>query len=459
MRAPCSLASVTVLTVAVSAVLAVGGCGKPSSEAPAAGAAARAPGAASGAKVTLTVWDWHAADPSKGVGLWLTGIDKEFAQAHPDVTIKHVGQSHTEYYEIFKAAAAAASPERGPDVVMLHQGSRIMDQTGSLTPLTEHITPDFRRKIVGWELTCEGFNSEGTPWAVPIAVQGLVWYYNKAVLREAGLDPDRPPGTWKEFLAGCAAVKKAGKAGVAIGEKEGFWAEWFVNSAYGQTFRAGDKERLRSGEMKWTDPKLVTVLGKLKELADRGCFQEGAMSTPLFPDAGEVFMRGEAAFFLGLISDVAHWREFGEMIGPESLGVMTCPVFGDSPERNKFPTGGAFAYAVTKWCPNPDVAFEYISFVANDEHANSFLRDVGSFPANQDYDRTLLTDPTAKTIAQWMAEGRGGSQMTEAIPTPVGEALRRQCQRLLTGQTDVQGALAAVEREAEATRRKEAESR
>lgn len=430
--------------LAIQGLLFLGGCPKPT--------APRAKQAPARGAVTLTVWDWHAADPSKGVGLWLTKIDREFEQTHPGIKINHVAQSHTEYYQIFKAAAAAASPERGPDVVMLHQGSRIMENRDSLTPLTQYVTPEFRRKIVGWEVTCEGYKTTGTPWAVPIAVQGLVWYYNKSLLKKAGLDPSKPPTTWSSFLAACDAMKRIGKAGIAVGEKEGFWSDWFINSAYFQTMTPQDKARLVAGEMKWTDPKVAQILERLKELADRGCFQKGAMSTPLFPDAGETFMRGEAAFFLGLISDVAHWKQFGDMLGPENLGVMTCPVFRESPDAHKFPTGGAFAYAVTKWCPHPQEAFDYIAFIANDEHATTFLTEVGSFPANQTYDPKLITDPNAKTIATWLTEGRTGPQMTDMTPTEVGEALRRECQRLLTGETTVQRALEIVQEAADEVR-------
>ena len=437
---------------AVPAIALLAGCPKPQPT-PAPGSV----GPVAAEEITLTVWDWHAADPSKGVGLWLAEIDREFEQLHPNITINHAAQSHTEYYEIFKAAAAAASPERGPDVVMLHQGSRILDNTESLVPLGEFMTEEFRANIVGWELTCEGYDAAGTPWAVPVAVQGLVWYYNKAVLTEAGLDPEKPPSTWDELLAACAAVKRVGKAGIACGEKEGFWADWFVNSAYFQTMTPEDKAALSSGELRWTDEKLVAILERLEELGDKGCFQEGAMSTPLFPDAGEVFMRGEAAFLLGLISDVAHWREFGEMMGPESIGVMTCPVFEEGPDSDKFPTGGAFAYSVTHWSPHPNEAYDYIAFVAGPEHATSFLTEVGSFPANQSYDPDLITDSTARTIADWMAEGRTGPQMTDMTPTAVGEELRRQCQRILTDQTDVRGALEAVEAAAQRVREERGE--
>ena len=402
-----------------------------------------------GDHVTLTVWDWHAADPSKGVGLWLMKIDEEFGRRHPEVRLKHVAQSHNEYYQIFKAAAASQS---GPDVVMLHQGTRVIEQKNSLLPLTDYVTPEFRRKIVGWDVTCENFDPQATPYAVPIAVQGLVWYYNKPLLEEAGLDPAKPPQTWDAFLAACAALKKAGKAGIAVGEKEGHWASWFINAACFQTLSAEDQDRLRTGELKWTDPKVAALFERLAELNTRGCFQDGFMSTALWPDARYVFLRRQAGFFLGLISDVAHWKEFSGHFGAGNVGVMTCPVFQPGPDADRFPIGGAFAYAVTRWSKHPKLAFDYIALVASDENARTFLTDVGSFPANQSYDHALITDPTAKVIAGWLSEGRTGSQLTGKMSMILGDVIDRECQRILSGQTDVANALKAIDAAAAAAR-------
>ena len=398
---------------------------------------------------TLTVWDWHAADPSKGPGLWLMQIDEAFQKAHPGIRIHHVAQSHNEFYQIFMAAATTKAE---PDVIMLHQGTRILDNADNLLPLTDYVTPEFRRKLVGWDLTSAGFDPKGTPYAVPIAVRGLVWYYNKPLLKEAGLDPEQPPQTWDAFLAACDAVKKAGKAGIAVGELEGSWAEWFINSACLQTMAPADMEQLRRGELTWTDPRIRVVFEKLKELADRGCFQKGYMSTKLWPDARYVFLRKQAAFFLGLISDVAHWKEFSQHLGAENVGVMTCPVFQPGPRADHFPIGGAFAYAVTTWAKHPKEAFDYIAFIANDANARTFLTHVGSFPANSAVDRALFTDPTARVIVGWLDAGKAGPQMTGMMPMTLGDIIKRESQRLLSGQTDVDGALAAIEAAAAASR-------
>ncbi len=422
----------------ILAVVCLGGCSRRDSEAT----------DASG-KVIVTVWDWHAADPSKGVGLWLTRIDREFERRHPGIRIKHVAQSHTEYYQIFKAAAAA---RRGPDVVMLHQGSRILDQRDSLIPLTKYVTPEFRKKIAGWALSCEDYDPNGTPLAVPIAVQGLVWYVNKALLKKIGKDPTQLPQTWAAFLETCAAAKKAGKAGIAAGQREGSWGEWFVNSAFFQVLSVSDRARLIRGEMTWTDPKVTLIFAKIKELKDNGCFQRGLMSMPMFPDAGDVFRRGDAVFCLGLLSDVMHWKDFAEYLGPENVAAMTCPVYRPGPDADEFPAGGGFAYGITQWAKHPDEAWKYIAFIANEENAKTFLTEVGSFPANRNYDHALITDPTAKVIDGWLASGRGQPDLLSRISTAVNDALRREIQRLLSDQTDAAGAAAAVEKVAAAER-------
>jgi len=395
---------------------------------------------------SLTVWDWLSADPSQGVGHWLIDVDKAFEKAHPGVKVNHVAQSHTEYYQILKAAEAAAGEAGGPDVVMIHQGSRVLDHKASLVALDRYLEPELKQAIVGWELTSEGLSAEGKPYAVPVAVQGNAWYYNKEILTKAGVDPEVPPATWDEFLAVCDKVKAIGVAPIACGEKEGDWADWFLNSSSFLELSADEATKLQRGEMAWTDPKVAALFERLEQLGEREFFQKGFLSTPLFPDAGEVFMRGEAAFCLGLLSDVAHWKEFGEILGEGNLGVMPCPGTGT------IPVGGGFAYGITSWSQQPDLAFEYIKLIVSDDNANEFLKQAGSFPANQNFDPQLIADPNAKVIAGWLAEKRVAAPLTGKIPTEVVESIKREGQRILSRQTDVPAALKAIEATAERTR-------
>ena len=61
-------------------------------------------------------------------------------------------------------------------------------------------------------------NAHQRPGRVPpFGLQGNVMYYDKKVLKAAGLDPDKPPQTWDEMDAACKKVKAIGKTCLALG--------------------------------------------------------------------------------------------------------------------------------------------------------------------------------------------------------------------------------------------------
>jgi multiple sugar transport system substrate-binding protein len=55
---------------------------------------------------------------------------------------------------------------------------------------------------------------EGVKYGVPFIIDLSVWMYNKALFRDAGLDPDTPPATLDEFAADARAVQALGREGV-----------------------------------------------------------------------------------------------------------------------------------------------------------------------------------------------------------------------------------------------------
>ena len=56
---------------------------------------------------------------------------------------------------------------------------------------------------------------------------GIPIVYNKALFKQAGLDPNKPPTTWAQFLAACAKLKAKGITPFAMGNKDGFAGAWF----------------------------------------------------------------------------------------------------------------------------------------------------------------------------------------------------------------------------------------
>jgi len=80
-----------------------------------------------------------------------------------------------------------------------------------------------------------------------------------------------------------------------------------------------------AGKLKWSSPPVKAVLQSWVDANAAGWFPKGANSTAKFMDEYESFMRGEAANTIGLISDVAHWKQFDDFLGADNDGVFRMP--------------------------------------------------------------------------------------------------------------------------------------
>lgn len=59
----------------------------------------------------------------------------------------------------------------------------------------------------------ENSQTGGKTWGIPFQRSTIVLYYNKEAFKEAGLDPNRPPGTWKEMADDAAKLTKRDASG------------------------------------------------------------------------------------------------------------------------------------------------------------------------------------------------------------------------------------------------------
>lgn len=112
-------------------------------------------------------------------------------------------------------------------------------------------------------------------------------------------------------------------------------------------------------------------------------------------------MRGESANTIGLISDMAHWKSFDEMLGAENVGVFLLLAPGGA--AAKIPAAGGIGYGVNKKSPNVDLAVEFAKTLAAPEVLQVFFNDAGAVTANTKMHTLALTCPAAKTIFSWLA--------------------------------------------------------
>jgi multiple sugar transport system substrate-binding protein len=397
--------------------LALAGCGS---------AADPDPSSRAGGK--LVVWDWKSGEAT--AASYITKAKADFARKHPDVPVEFVAQPFEQYYTLLGAAVQAG---KGPDVMLFNGGGQIRDRADSLVPLDEYVGAD-RQRLAGWA----AFTKDAKTYAAPVTLQGHPVYYNKALYRKAGLDPERPAGTWAEFLASCETIaSRTGARCFAQGNKEGIGIQFFLSGFGSGILSPQEYDDWIAGKRNWTSPSVKRVFALWKEIGDRGLNNDGANSTAMFNDAFAVFESGKAAHVIGLMSDVGHWKDFAEFIGAGDVGVSTAPVVsaGATPS---LPYDGGIGYAVAKSAKDPKVAADLVRSLTSTEALKAFYADAGAIAA----DTTIDVSGAGPAVATIVAETKGGKPALHvALSSRTIDLMGRLSQQLLSGSVTVDQAV------------------
>ncbi|MCX5519745.1 extracellular solute-binding protein [Kaistia defluvii] len=387
------------------------------------------------ADTTLTVWDWKSGDPTTAP--YFEKVKTDFEAAHPGVTVKFVMQPHDQYYTLLGTAIAAS---QGPDVVLVHGGSQAKERIAAFSKLDDKIA-DIKTRVAGWD---EFAGPDGSAYAVPISIQGLAVYYNKELYKKAGLDPEATPKSWAELEAICAKLKAAGTTCFALGNKEGFGADFFYSAAAANALTAEQQAAWTAGDLKWSSPEIKAIVQKWVDTQKDGWYAEGANSTAKFMDEYQSFERGENANTIGLLSDVAHWKEFDEFLEPQNVGVFVMPpVTASVNDKLRMPLAGGIGYAVTKFSPNQDLAVELAKSFTATPAMQVFFEAAGAVPSDTAVDTSKVESPSAKIVLGSLSDG--APLLHNNTSTAETEEWHRQSQMLFTGETTVDKAVARLD--------------
>lgn len=175
--------------------------------------------------VEITFWTLF----SGGEGYIMTDFVEQFNETHPEITVKAQKIDWLEYYNKLLTGLLSGQP---PDVAIMHL-SALPDYAskGVLTPIQDYVPKSFVDEYL--PNIIERAYYDGGLVALPLDTHPLVFYYNKNVIKEAGLvDEDgnvKVPSTWDEYIGFSKDVMDAtGKYGASL-DKFGMLGErWFI---------------------------------------------------------------------------------------------------------------------------------------------------------------------------------------------------------------------------------------
>lgn len=349
------------------------------------------------AEKVITIWDFKYGDV-QGVQPAMKKIDDLIMQQNPGIKINHVAQPNDNYYQLVRAAVQAGE---GPDIVMFHGGVQAYEFDDYTVELDKYIKP-WRDEIseYSWSFCSAGGDANKPVHLVPLTVQGFGIYYNKDYFKKAGLDPNKVPSDYTSFMDACEKLKKAGIVPIETGLQGSpygvdFLIRCFVANIYGDNV----KDLITGNENFKDNIAFLKAIDIVKELFDKGYINMSETSVPYFVDSINNYKAGKGAMFIGLLSDIGHWKNFCDSLGKDNVGYFPTINFSEAKYKDiqvLQPCG--IGFAIMNWSKNKDKAAKVIEGYARGEGNSIWMGMTGALSPNKNMDINKLGYPLVGQI-------------------------------------------------------------
>ena len=161
----------------------------------------------SGPSVELAFWNGFTG----GDGPYMNALVDQFNAEHDNI---QVSTNTVEWEDYYQRVPAAVRTEEGPDVGIMH-----VDQLGTNAARGVIIPLDEVADALGLEesdFDPTVWNAgiyDGQRFGIPLDMHPIALYYNKGLMEEAGLDPNRPPQTRDEYESALEELRGNGVQG------------------------------------------------------------------------------------------------------------------------------------------------------------------------------------------------------------------------------------------------------
>ncbi|ALN15063.1 ABC transporter substrate-binding protein [Acidipropionibacterium acidipropionici] len=348
--------------------------------------------AAAGKAGATTIEFWHRTfTPVENT--WYANIVKKYNAAQSKVQVHDTEVPADAWDQKMKAAQAAGT---APDIYT-HSGF-IEDavRNEELHKLNGIVPDDKLKEILPLAQPVSRIGS--TYYAYPLLVEAqCVLFWNKDMLKAAGLDPEKGPGTWDELVQMCAKIKptlKKGQYCIAPAQD----ADTFAWSTVGQQYNFSGHTALTDD---WTRPSISdagyrNLMTSYKKLWDGGYMPKQALATYL---VAQDFGQGKVAFKVSgswMMSEIG--SDYKEML--TKTGVGPFPSASSSIDRTAT-TLGNFKWVVDAKTKKAEAAGDFLTWAI----AGDTSRVVDFFEVTQ-YTKV----PVRKTVQDAVAATDGAAK-------------------------------------------------
>jgi len=234
-------------------------------------------------------------------------------------------------------------------------------------------------------------STDGDYYQMPWKSNPVMFFYNKEVMRAAGIDPEDPPlATHEEFLDTARTIVASGAAKYAIypSPASEFYQSWFdFYPLYGA--ETGGSQLVEDGASTFADEAGTTVAEFWRTIyAEKLAGNE--------PYTGDAFADGLTA-----ITSAGPWAI--ETYGDIDWGVAPVPTSTGTDPKETYTFADAKNVGMYSSCENTGTAWEFLKFSTSPEQDGMLLEITGQMPlrANltDEYPEYFTANPTYSMFA------------------------------------------------------------
>jgi sn-glycerol 3-phosphate transport system substrate-binding protein len=266
---------------------------------------------------------WHSMEGA--LGDRVNAITDQFNKSQSDYKVSAVYKGN--YGESMNAGIAAFRAGNAPDILQVFEvgTATMMNAKGAIKPVQQMsedagdpIDPKAFIGAVGGYYS----STDGKLVSMPFNSSTVVFYYNKDAFKKAGLDPEKPPKTWKELAEDGVKLKAAGQeCGYTTS-----WPSWVQLETFSAWHNVpyATKDNGFGGldaRLAVNSPLHVRHLENLAKMAKDGIFQYGGRGD----EPNSLFISGKCAMITGssgLRANVMKNAKF-------SFGIAALPYYDD----------------------------------------------------------------------------------------------------------------------------------
>ena len=236
---------------------------KPAEESKAQETAAKDSGAGEQEPVELTLWV-----TSRNSDDWSTEMENKFLEEHPWITLNKVVKEGDPGNEFYQAVAAGTAPD------LVNCSFTMMNSfmaAGILEPLNQYTDSWDEWGNFTKEYT-DMFTKDGNVYGLPVSVAPMLFGYNKALFKEAGIS--EPPKTWDEAIEDAKLINNPDNQITGYATLAAEWTEWFFQYYVWQAGGDLTKENEDgTAELTFTDPAVIEAAKYYQRLRSEGVLQ------------------------------------------------------------------------------------------------------------------------------------------------------------------------------------------